>query len=384
MRLSSILTAALAGGSAATFTEHDRLAAQGMINLGLYTAQNGYPSPKTCSPKNLSVRREWSLLLRSEKLNYIDAIKCLHSKPAKTPSAIASGAKNRYDDFVVTHIIQTYEVHGTANFLAWHRYFVWSYEQALRDECGYKGYQPYWNWAWWAKDPTKSPLLDGSDTSISGNGAYVAGRNFSCVPDQARCFIHLEPGSGGGCVENGPLKDWTVHLGPLKTFMQGLPPNPQADGLGYNPRCLARDLNKQAAHAARDEEIVSLIKGSNNVLDFQNTMQGDFAGGLLGVHSGGHYTVGGDAGTDLFNSPSDPAFFFHHAMVDRVWWIWQNQDIKNRQNALEGTITFLNRPPSRNGTLEDNLGFGDFMEFPNITNADAMSTLAGPFCYVYA
>jgi hypothetical protein len=29
-----------------------------------------------------------------------------------------------------------------ANFLSWHRYFVWTYETALREECGYKGYQP--------------------------------------------------------------------------------------------------------------------------------------------------------------------------------------------------------------------------------------------------
>jgi tyrosinase len=73
-------------------------------------------------------------------------------------------------------------------------------------------------------------------------------------------------------------------------------------------------------------------------------------------------------------------------MIDRVWWIWQNQDIKNRLNALDGTITFLNQPPSRNGTPNDTLSLGSMLEeaFPNITNADAMSTLAGPFCYIYA
>lgn len=177
---------------------------------------------------------------------------------------------------------------------------------------------------------------------------------------------------------------FTVHVGPMQSFLESVTPNPQADGLGYNPRCIARDISKQAANASSDEEIVSLIKNSKDVLTFQNVMQGDFANGLLGVHSGGHYTIGGDAGTDFFNSPADPAFFFHHTMIDRVWWIWQNQDIENRQNAIGGTITFLNRPPSRNGTLEDNLGFADFMEFPNITNADALNTLAGPFCYIYA
>jgi hypothetical protein len=27
-------------------------------------------------------------------------------------------------------------------FLPWHRYYLWHYENALRTECGYKGYQP--------------------------------------------------------------------------------------------------------------------------------------------------------------------------------------------------------------------------------------------------
>jgi tyrosinase len=72
-------------------------------------------------------------------------------------------------------------------------------------------------------------------------------------------------------------------------------------------------------------------------------------------------------------------------MIDRVWNIWQNQDLEKRRDQIDGTITFLNRPPSRNGTLEDVLSLGSMLEeqFPNITNADAMSTVGGPFCYIY-
>lgn len=47
---------------------------------------------------------------------------------------------------------------------------MYAYEQTLRNECGYKGYQPYYNWPRWADDPAKSPLLDGSETSVGGNG----------------------------------------------------------------------------------------------------------------------------------------------------------------------------------------------------------------------
>jgi hypothetical protein len=53
-----------------------------------------------------------SKLKRSEKLNYIDAVQCMGKKEARTPAAIASGAKSRYDDFVVTHILLTQYTHG--------------------------------------------------------------------------------------------------------------------------------------------------------------------------------------------------------------------------------------------------------------------------------
>ena len=169
---------------------------------------------------------------------------------------------------------------------------------------------PYYNWAWWHEDPASSPLFDGSDTSIGDAGAYVPGRNYTCLPSEAAgCPIKLEPGSGRGCI-SGPLANWTSSIGPIQTKAKGIKPNPQADGLGYNPRCLSRDVNKHAAYRSRDEVITELIKNSKDILSFQNRMQGDFPTGYLGVHSAGHYTVGGDQGSDFFNSPSDPVSFF--------------------------------------------------------------------------
>ncbi|KMU76698.1 hypothetical protein CISG_05841 [Coccidioides immitis RMSCC 3703] len=88
-------------------------------------------------------------------------------------------------------------------------------------------------------------------------------------------------------------------------------------------------------------------------------MQGIPGSGSIGVHGGGHYAMGGDPGRDVFVSPGDPAFFFHHAMIDRVWWIWQNLDLKNRQNAIHGTGTFLNDPPSPDTTLDTMVDLGN-------------------------
>jgi tyrosinase len=58
----------------------------------------------------------------------------------------------------------------------------------------------------------------------------------------------------------------------------------------------------------------------------------------------------------VFVSPSDPAFYFHHSMIDRVWWLWQLLSTKDRTQgptAVAGTRTFLNNPPSPNTTIDD-------------------------------
>lgn len=85
-----------------------------------------------------SVRREWDSLTRDEKRAYIDAVLCLMHKPPISGDLVP-GARSRFDDFFGTHINQTLSIHGTGNFLSWHRYFTWTYEQALRHECGYTG-----------------------------------------------------------------------------------------------------------------------------------------------------------------------------------------------------------------------------------------------------
>lgn len=93
-------------------------------------------------PNNRKLRKFRGSLSKSERLSYIKAVKCLQAKPPRTPSSVAPGVKNRFDDFVASHIIQTSTIHYTGNFLSWHRYFTWAYEEALRKECGYQGAQP--------------------------------------------------------------------------------------------------------------------------------------------------------------------------------------------------------------------------------------------------
>jgi tyrosinase len=79
-------------------------------------------------------------MARREKKDYIRAVKCLWDLPSVDPDF--SAAQNHFDDFVAVHMNQTNSIHGTANFLTWHRYLIWLWEQKLRNHCGYAGYLP--------------------------------------------------------------------------------------------------------------------------------------------------------------------------------------------------------------------------------------------------
>ncbi|KAH9207630.1 tyrosinase [Leptodontidium sp. 2 PMI_412] len=364
----------------ASTTATDLLAGKGLLNLAInQIGQAIQGNQQPCNLGNAAVRREWSTLLPSERKAYTDAVLCLQSKPARTNQTLVPGAKSRYDDFVWTHIEQTLTIHGTANFLSWHRYFTWTYEQALRNECGYKGYQPYWNWGKTAFDPINSPVFDGSDYSIGGNGDFQEHNCTNALPTGLNC---IPPGAGGGCVTKGPFKNMKVNLGPVSPTLaiDGL--TATFPGSAYNPRCLRRDVSPWVSSRwSTDKNSSDLITENLDINSFQTVMQGDFASGFYGVHTAGHFTIGGDPGGDIFVSPGDPAFWIHHAQIDRTWWIWQNQDIKNRQNAIAGTITLNNNPPSRDGTLADVITLG--VNGPDTTIGDMMSTQAGPLCYIY-
>ncbi|KAK6209976.1 hypothetical protein QIS74_11560 [Colletotrichum tabaci] len=345
----------------------------------------------SCSLGNIKIRREWGSLRREEKLDYVKAVQCLQSKPARSPSDIVPGAKSRFDDFVATHINQTFTIHFTGTFLSWHRYYTWLYEEALREECGYKGTQPYWDWAKTAVTGVEnSPIFDGSETSMSGNGEFIPNQGDIILtnPDGSEA-ARLPSGTGGGCVTTGPFKNMSVNLGPLALSLPGGGTEMNPDGLfAYNPRCLKRDLttaiNRMYSNASA---VLHNILVPQDVGKFQLEMQGDPETGTMGmgIHGGGHFTLGGDPGRDFFVSPSDPAFYLHHANIDRVWWMWQMLSPNDRQfseDAVMGTNTFLNQPPSANTTLDDILEYG-YAAGPPMKIRDTMSTFAGPFCYLY-
>ncbi|KAH9907265.1 Di-copper centre-containing protein [Xylariomycetidae sp. FL2044] len=359
----------------------DALAEIALTNLASYSAS--FSNQTTCTLETATKRREWGDLTLDERVAYTDAVLCLMSTPSIYNSTEVPGAKTRYDDFVVPHMNLTKVIHQTANFLSWHRYFVYTYEKALQEECGYAGTQPYWNWGRWALDPLDSPLLDGGAGSMSGNGAYEfhnctdgLGNGLSCIPAAA----------GGGCVTSGPFANYTVNLGPIDNTLAEAGIVNVDSTFDWNPRCMKRDVNSWVSSRwSTEQNTTDLIVQNLDIESFQDVMQGNATNGDYGVHGAGHYTYTGDPAGDVYISPADPMFFLHHAQIDRTWWIWQNQDPAERTSAIAGTITMDNDPPSRDGTLEDMLAVG--LNGDQLQMALAMSTVGttgGPFCYVYA
>lgn len=68
---------------------------------------------------------------------YISAIQCLAEKPSQTNQTEFPGARSRWDDLAVGHVLNVQNVHRSPWLAVWHRHYVWLLEQMLRQECGY-------------------------------------------------------------------------------------------------------------------------------------------------------------------------------------------------------------------------------------------------------
>ena len=310
----------------------------------LRARQERWPSELRASNSGDDVCR--STLTPAERIDYTDSVKCLMGKPSRISSDLAPGALSRYDDFIATHINKTLQVHTNGVFLSWHRHFAWLFEQALREECGYQGFLPYWNWPLWADDLAGSPLFDASETSLSGDGEYDP----DAVPP-INFDVTMPRGKGGGCIMTGPFARTVLHFRTFKTSDLLLTKLPD-DALKFAPHCFRRDLNNGIAMNNTNQDLVDSMLLAPNISAFQGILDGYVPSSyILAPHAGGHWSLGAEL-RDVFSSPSDPAFYLHHTMVDLVWTTWQAKDPATRQYALSGGSTSFNRPPSPDVTVD--------------------------------
>ncbi|PGH15885.1 hypothetical protein AJ80_05417 [Polytolypa hystricis UAMH7299] len=333
-------------------------------SAGTIAGRNGAKNSRQAACTNPIIRKEWRTLTQEEQLDYLSAVKCFLEKPGLTPASVAPGAVSRYEDLVVTHIQQTMDIHFVGHFLPWHRWFTAVYEKGLREECGYKGAQPYWDWTLdvnppsnWAKSPVFDPVY-----GFGGNGAFVESNGPNDVPGR----------TGGGCVADGPFKDMVIRLGPM-------------DDLSGNPRCLHRDLSPYFAGRYLGMNQTILTISQPDFGQFTRVNDGGPSFDDSGLHGGGHYSVGGTFGEmgDLYASPSDPIFYMHHTNLDRVWWSWQSRDLQNRLTDISGPQMLMDYENLQAGnvTLDFKMSVG--LNAEDVTVRDTMDIRGGYLCYDY-
>ncbi|KAM7213220.1 Grixazone synthase [Rhypophila decipiens] len=328
-------------------------------------------STSWCNEKTVKKRVDWQWMEETDRLNYIKAVQCLYTIDSGFDRETMPGARSRYDDFVGTHLLQTPYIHFDGLFLAFHRHYLHQYNLALQDECDYYGPVPYWDWSKHWKDPLQAAVLDGSDTSFGSDGEYIPNRNDSIVKFPHAPEVIIPPGTGGGCLKDGPFKDYKMNLGPVLLEPQG-----PDGGRGFNPRCINRDISKLMAGNSRPSNLTKVLAAKD--LGEFNLLIDDAASG---VHTNGHFQLGGIQ-LDPFVSPSDPIFWLHHGMIDYLWSVWQGQDYENRRDQVWGTGTLGNIPPSDNVTLDTLINFEVLSDGPRPVR-EFVSTIEGPYCYVY-
>jgi tyrosinase len=298
------------------------------------------------------------------------------AQPSQLNPNLYPAATNRYLDYAVIHVNRTQYVHLDAFFLTWHRYFLWLYENDLAQTCGYKGAFPYWDFAETASDPHSFAVFDGSEYSMSGDGLYS-----NTGPIQLGASLSIPHGSGGGCVTTGPFANM---IAPIKfidpTALQTgtLPP----DAFTYNPICLQRDLNAYVSQTYTNQGQLAAAAHADNASHFEYLLNGVIGSSSLGIHSGAHFSVGGQMNS-IHVSAQDPIWYPLHTMIDHVYSSWQI-NYPDRANQLDGsTGTALNTPPSDVVTLDTTEPDWGYFQLNPIQVKELMSTQAGPFCYKY-
>lgn len=206
------------------------------------------PPPVVC--EHATSRPSWHDLPLHRRHAYVRAVQRLSTLPSRLGLNTS-----RYDDFTYVHIQLVWQVHHVAVSLPFHRYFVSVFEHALREEGGYDGLMPYWDWTLDADSPLESSIWDG----WAGFGAGHEG----CVTD-------------GVFGRVGKLVNYTEH--------------------GYQPHCLARTLNSTEEDGImhskhwNTESIEKIQKTSTTYNDFRTRLED-------GPHRHLHWGIGGEMPT---------------------------------------------------------------------------------------
>ena len=112
-----------------------------------------------------------------------------------------------------------------------------------------------------------------------------------------------------------PYWDWNADGGRLEGFPDPADPLfPEESRWRRNPGARQGERRGRVPWFTCKDSIQRAIQTVDNYSDFTRWLEDC-------PHNAGHAWIGGDMNT--MSSPRDPAFWFHHAQVDRLWAQWQ-------------------------------------------------------------
>ena len=249
---------------------------------------DGVVGPNTMEQLDLAVarlrlRKEVTDLTPAERIRFINALNEWETRGKRAQYVIDHGRASRF-------------AHGNSGFLPWHRQFILNFESELND-IDDQVYLPYWDW-------TKDPL------QIAGTPNWNATMTAVLGGDGTGPRIRFGGRDIGRALMSGPISHWR--------FIN-------AAGNPTSTR-LARSFNMtgQGNTQIRREFAPTMALSVYDGADFgRDPVSPSFRADLERLlHNEMHVWVGGHM-SQVAVAPNDPAFFLHHAMVDKLWQDWQ-------------------------------------------------------------
>lgn len=167
--------------------------------------------------------------------------------------------------------------HGSPLFLPWHRAYLYYFEQYLMDQmpAGQLVSLPWWDWT----SPQSLPPAYEGATLSGGSANPLSGAPITGIPD-------------------AQFNETNVP----KATQTSRQPGPSGPGQGPNGLPSAQDV----------QDVLSQP-------DFMH-----FTSKLEDIHDQVHVWVGGTMSM-IPLAAFDPIFWAHHTMIDRLWYLWQQQ-----------------------------------------------------------
>lgn len=305
-----------------------------LAGLSVLTALPASASATT-SPQIL-LRRSVRDLTPGERGEFVAAIHAL--KAARSPF---DPRFSYYDQFVEWHRALyrctlgedwalRMRAHGGPLFLPWHRLYLRLFERALQEVSGKPIAVPYWDWT----DPEATAVVF-SDRLLGGDGDPARGYAVTEGPfaaDRWTLTVHPE-----GAVYTPSASNFITRRFGSFPPAPTLPTAAQVRDATSRARYDVAPWDSTADPAQSFRNVLEGFRGAPHPARAHCSPDGvalPESGATL--HNGVHAWVAGLLGAtpagirilgtmSLPTSPNDPAFWLHHANIDRLWARWQER-----------------------------------------------------------